>query len=286
MSRIHDLDWCYSNENQLTSCSHDGSVKFWNISSPREPFNTIKAGGQKLWRAKNYVCKQKAVQYIQVTKLRFISFSPPSPSFLSLFHTSNCPQPVGKAVALLLVPAMHSGDSRVFLWGQSNVSSPVHILSGHSEAILDLQWLNSEKLATWSKDRTLRIWGISKQLKSSLGGQDSRELTASLDDSSPQASVVEPSIDLSLEDSSEPTIPHGMNEKFDPSMSLPILRTPVDSHSAGSPSTQSLTSLSSQLDPQTSLFQSVGSQSLAQEFAQLRGEDIPNLEIERVSVCG
>ena len=55
MSRIHDLDWCYSNERQLTTCSHDGSVKFWDISSPREPFNTIKAGTQKLWRAKNYV---------------------------------------------------------------------------------------------------------------------------------------------------------------------------------------------------------------------------------------
>ena len=56
MSRIHDLDWFYSNERQLTTCSHDGSVKFWDISSPREPFNTIKAGTQKLWRAKNYVC--------------------------------------------------------------------------------------------------------------------------------------------------------------------------------------------------------------------------------------
>ena len=56
MSRIHDLDWSYQEQNQLTTCSHDGSVKFWDISSPREPFTTIKAGTQKLWRAKNYVC--------------------------------------------------------------------------------------------------------------------------------------------------------------------------------------------------------------------------------------
>ena len=55
MSRIHDIDWCYYDENQLTTCSHDGSVKFWDIKSPREPFNTIKVGAQKLWRAKNYV---------------------------------------------------------------------------------------------------------------------------------------------------------------------------------------------------------------------------------------
>ena len=49
-------------------------------------------------------------------------------------------QPAGHAVAMVLVPAMHSGDSRVFLWGRSNVASPLHIFTGHSEAVLEVQW--------------------------------------------------------------------------------------------------------------------------------------------------
>ena len=55
MSRIHDLDWSYYHEKQLTTCSHDASIKFWNISSPKEPLSVIKAGSQPLWRARNYV---------------------------------------------------------------------------------------------------------------------------------------------------------------------------------------------------------------------------------------
>lgn len=79
MSRIHDLDWSYQEQNQLTTCSHDGSVKFWDISSPREPFNTIKAGAQKLWRAKNYV----RMHYI-LTDLEVHTCVYPYPYILSL----------------------------------------------------------------------------------------------------------------------------------------------------------------------------------------------------------
>ena len=55
MSRIHDLDWSYSDERQLTTCSHDASIKFWDTATPREPTSSIKAGAQPLWRARNYV---------------------------------------------------------------------------------------------------------------------------------------------------------------------------------------------------------------------------------------
>lgn len=55
MSRIHDLDWSYLYENQLTTCSHDATIKFWDTTSPRDPISVIKAGAQPLWRARNYV---------------------------------------------------------------------------------------------------------------------------------------------------------------------------------------------------------------------------------------
>lgn len=199
------------------------------------------------------------------------------------------PQPGGKAVALLLVPTMHSGDSRVFLWGQGNVYSPVHIFSGHSEAVLDLQWLNSQQLATWSKDRTVRTWAIDKHLRKSLGGGSPE---ASVDDSSLLAST-DPAIDLSLEDSGELSVlPHNTstsssNEQVDLSMSLPILKPALEGHSPishGSPATRSLVALPQAAEVMVSpVFQPLGTQSLSQEFDQLRAESIPNLEIERVS---
>ena len=186
---------------------------------------------------------------------------------------------------------MHSGDSRVFLWGQTDINTPVHILTGHSEAVLDLQWLNRDKLATWSKDRTLRIWAISDQLKCSLGGDplETSSLT-SLDGNSLELSNEQPA-EFTLEENTETMMPQniGRGNKPDPSMSLPIIRSPDKTHlsaaASDSPQTHSLTSLS-QVEPRSlvsSVFQSAGSQmSLAQEFAQLKVENIPNLEIERV----
>lgn len=55
MTRIHDIDWSYQEEHQLTTCSHDSSVKFWDTNSPREPISIIKTRSQPVWRAKNYV---------------------------------------------------------------------------------------------------------------------------------------------------------------------------------------------------------------------------------------
>ena len=55
MSKIHGLDWGYRNEGNLTTCSHDATVKFWDVQTPREPTSTIKTGTHPVWRAKNYV---------------------------------------------------------------------------------------------------------------------------------------------------------------------------------------------------------------------------------------
>ena len=41
---------------------------------------------------------------------------------------------------MALVPAVHSGDSRVFIWSRTNLSAPVCVLTGHEEAVLDLKW--------------------------------------------------------------------------------------------------------------------------------------------------
>ena len=54
-------------------------------------------------------------------------------------------QPFGHGVAMVLVPTVHSGDSRVFIWNRTNVATPVCTLTGHSEAVVDVQWRKLER---------------------------------------------------------------------------------------------------------------------------------------------
>ena len=55
MNKIHDIDWNYRTEKELTTCSHDATVNFWGVQMHREPQSTIKAGTHAIWRARNYV---------------------------------------------------------------------------------------------------------------------------------------------------------------------------------------------------------------------------------------
>lgn len=238
-----------------------------------------------------------------------------------------CVQPGGDAIALLLVPTLHGGDTRVFLWNRTSSTTPTHILSGHSDAVLELQWIDGGRLVTWSRDRTLRIWSINDQLKFNLGGgigEQKAELEDQYLPSSPSLAI-NASLTSSLTSTTTPTTNNnsstegpskssfeeigneevqgreslggGAETSFNPTMSLPLLRTVGSSESAlvgsgaqisglsGSPSTQSLASFSStsSLSSVNPVFQSIGGHSLAKEFDQLRAETIPNLEVERVS---
>ena len=41
---------------------------------------------------------------------------------------------------MALVPAVHSGDSRVFVYSRTNLATPIAVFDKHSEAVTDLQW--------------------------------------------------------------------------------------------------------------------------------------------------
>ena len=240
------------------------------------------------------------------------------PFVFSLFSLSFL-QPTGDAVALLLVPTLHGGDTRVFLWGRTNPATPTHVLSGHTDAVLEVQWIDGSRLATWSRDRTLRVWTINDQLQFNLGGeiggQESNAEEHHLPSSPPLtiapalATSTTPTITssadtLSLEGSSGEkgrAYFGGVENALNPAMSLPLIKTHGLSEVtptmggagsgmvlSGSPSTHSLASISStsSLSSINPVVQSIGGHSLAKEFSQLRTETIPNLEIERVSRGG
>lgn len=46
---------------------------------------------------------------------------------------------------MILVPAVHSGDNRVFIWSRTNIATPTHIFNGHTDAVVDIQWVKYER---------------------------------------------------------------------------------------------------------------------------------------------
>ena len=46
---------------------------------------------------------------------------------------------------MILVPAVHSGDNRVFIWSRTNIATPTHIFNGHTDAVIDIQWVKNER---------------------------------------------------------------------------------------------------------------------------------------------
>ena len=47
---------------------------------------------------------------------------------------------MGHGVAMVLVPAIHGSENRVFLWSRNNVSSPVSSLHGHQGPVVEVVW--------------------------------------------------------------------------------------------------------------------------------------------------
>lgn len=145
-------------------------------------------------------------------------------------------------------------------------------------------------LVTWSKDRTLRIWGISEELRQSLGGEASEQITIP-ENMSQQGSDPSLSLSMSLEGEGgvEMSITSSQVEES-LQMSIHSLREGGQSQSSLSASPTKSVSSMLQSDSSSSLNKSLQSASLykghtlEKEFKLLNLDNIPNLELERVSV--
>ncbi|XP_055355079.1 GATOR complex protein WDR59-like [Paramacrobiotus metropolitanus] len=122
-AKINGIDWSPSNGNHLVTCGQDSHIKVWDISAPKKP-ETIIPLPSPVWRA------------------RFTPF--------------------GEALVSVGIPQLHRGEHNLTLWALSDISTPVHIYSGHTEGIYDFFWRSPRsgefQLISWSKDQTLRLW--------------------------------------------------------------------------------------------------------------------------------
>ena len=141
---------------------------------------------------------------------------------------------------------------------------------------------------TWSKDKTLRVWGINEELRQSLGGEASEQIT--IPESMSQRGS-DPSLSLSMSLEGE-----GVEASLISSLAEESLQMSVRSLKEGGLSQSSLSasptkSVSSMLlsDSQSSLSKSLSASlykghTLEKEFKLLNLDSIPNLELERVSL--
>ncbi|XP_036149984.1 GATOR complex protein WDR59 isoform X3 [Monomorium pharaonis] len=132
LTKIHGLDWCPFQQNQLATSSQDCTVKIFDIVNPRRAENILTTNSP-VWRAR---------------------------------YT-----PFGEGLVTIVVPQLRRGENSLLLWNTSNLSTPIYTFVGHTDVVLEFQWRhqkleNSEfELVTWSKDQCLRIFKISPFIK-------------------------------------------------------------------------------------------------------------------------
>lgn len=142
-------------------------------------------------------------------------------------------------------------------------------------------------LVTWSKDKTLRVWGISEELRQSLGGEASEQIT--IPESMPSRGS-DPTLSLSTSLEGEGPEASLISYAETDSIQMSVRSLKEGGHSQSSLSTSPTKSVSSVLqnESQSSLTKSLSAQfykgqSLEQEFKLLNLEGIPSIEIETVS---
>ncbi|KAH0953331.1 hypothetical protein HN011_003128 [Eciton burchellii] len=132
LTKIHGLDWCPFQQNQLATSSQDCTVKIFDIINPRRAENILTTNSP-VWRAR---------------------------------YT-----PFGEGLVTIVVPQLRRGENSLLLWNTSNLTAPIYTFVGHTDAVLEFQWRhqkleNSEfELVTWSKDQCLRIFKINPFIK-------------------------------------------------------------------------------------------------------------------------
>ena len=131
MSRVHSIDWSRDNPTTFVTASNDCSVRYHNTvgGCQVETSGTCLTTSVPVWTAK---------------------FTP-----------------FGDGLVTSLVPHFGVHDHSLFLWTNTDLSSPVHTFSHHRDVILDFDWRRSGgdyQMVTWARDQTLRTWSLQQDI--------------------------------------------------------------------------------------------------------------------------
>lgn len=134
--KIHGLDWSPTEQDHLATAAQDGTAKIWDIKDAGKCMDELRTDSS-LWR----------IRYA----------------------------PFGDGILTLMLPQIRQVDKMLFLWSQSDLSSPVFSFTGHEDNILDFHWRKMKEgstdyqLVTWSRDRKLLIWRVEPHIQRLCG---------------------------------------------------------------------------------------------------------------------
>lgn len=176
-SRVYGLDWSRDltlGKDQLITCSLDGAVKYWDLSSPSsqqsigrrelvtQPTTEIQTKAP-LWRARHLPFGRGVMTMPQRADFSVSMWSTDK----ALEHTAHHRQD-----GVLDGKADHTPPGSFI--------PPVHRFSGHKDVVKEFLFRchggadrthddRRFQLLTWSKDQTLRMWNVSESLTRSVG---------------------------------------------------------------------------------------------------------------------
>ncbi|EPY50172.1 ubiquitin-protein ligase E3 [Schizosaccharomyces cryophilus OY26] len=186
------VKWNYRNPHVLAS-SHGRFVRIWDDRYGSGPLHTIQTSGS--------ITKINGLEFNRVSETRLLTcamdrtvkFWDYSKSTIESEHLITTDAPVWKArftpfgEGVMLMP--QRGDNSVHLYDVRNLNErgprPVHTFSGHTDLVKEFLWRcrgedifdkdnRDFQLITWSKDRYVRLWPISKDVLQSTGHDPSK----------------------------------------------------------------------------------------------------------------
>ena len=147
--KIYGIDWSHSLPNEIISCSLDKKIKVWDIndlSSPKQTFLT----DNPVWRARDLPFGRG-----------IMSLPQRGGTSLEMWNYENTEDPIESFDG-------HADVVKEFVWrshGGYSVDGgrPSYVLSPNSEDRLSIFTADNDyQLITWSKDKTLRFWPLSR----------------------------------------------------------------------------------------------------------------------------
>ncbi|XP_021956861.1 GATOR complex protein WDR59 isoform X2 [Folsomia candida] len=167
-------------EDILASCD-GGHVKIWDLRKPNTPSEFIAAHASKIngleWANSDTVitaAQDCTVKFSKLSDNKGTSASNKGP-ILSLTAPvwRARPAPFGRGVVTQCVPILRRDSGLLSLWDwKQHFASPIFTFQAYD--IIEFAWRKTKNydLITWSRDQTLRVWTLPREIVQLCGGDD------------------------------------------------------------------------------------------------------------------
>ncbi|TYI01040.1 hypothetical protein ES332_A11G173600v1 [Gossypium tomentosum] len=161
-SKLSCLSWNKHWKNHIASSDYEGIVTVWDVTT-RQSLMEYEEHEKRAWsvdfsrtdpsmlvsgsddcKVKVWCTKQEAsvINIDMKANICCVKYNPGSSDFI----------------------AVGSADHHIHYYDLRNISSPLHVFSGHKKAVSYVKFLSENELASASTDSTLRLWDVKENL--------------------------------------------------------------------------------------------------------------------------